>query len=67
MRKLIAVFLFCAFGVMAQDKPAGSTQPADKKPIHMGIGRAATYPVRHPIKTQHAIGKAIAKTFKAIW
>lgn len=38
-----------------------------KKPVHSGVGRAITYPVRHPLKFQKAIGTATKKVAQAIW
>jgi hypothetical protein len=69
MRKLITLLLFCLLGITTHaQEPAGAQKPEEKpKPVHMGVGRAVTYPFRHPIKTQKGIAKAAKKTAQTIW
>jgi hypothetical protein len=69
MRKTIAILLF-VFGVTtaaAQTTPPAQGAGTEKKPVHMGVGRAITYPLRHPIRTQKGIAKAAKKTAQTIW
>lgn len=67
MRKAITLLLFIVFGVTSANAQEAKGAGSDKKPVHMGLGRAVTYPLRHPIKTQKGIAKAAKKTAQTIW